>query len=89
MAPLALGVSLRWAQPGPADFAPLLSMIAGVVIARFVVGIRLGPMSTVAAAGVGASWAAALPHWGVALPTLMVMAILVVARLWVDRSRVA
>jgi hypothetical protein len=89
MAPLALGVSLRWAQPGPADFAPVLSMIAGVMIARFVVGIRLGPMSTVTAAGVGAAWAAAIPHWGVALPTLMAMALVAGARLWADRSPVA
>ncbi|HZB04388.1 MAG TPA: hypothetical protein VE737_08715 [Actinomycetota bacterium] len=89
MAPLALGVALRWAQPGPADFTPLLSMLAGVVIARFVVGIRLGPMSTVTAAGVGAAWAGALPYWGVALPTLLVIVIVAIARLWVDRSGVA
>jgi hypothetical protein len=89
MAPLALGVALRWAQPGPADFAPLLSMIVGVLTARFVVGIRLGPMSMVTAAGVGAAWAAALPYWGLPVPTLMVIAIVAVARLWVYRSRVA
>lgn len=86
---LGLGVSIRWAHSGPADFTPLVAMIAAILIARFVVGVRLGPVSTLMAAGVGAAWAAAIPRWGLALPTLLVLAVAAAARVWVDRSRLA
>ena len=83
----ALGVSIRWSQAGPADFTPLLAMVAGILVARFVIGVRLGVVSTVLAVGAGAAWAAAIPGWGVTVPTLLVLAIVAGARAWVDRSR--
>jgi hypothetical protein len=89
MAPLALGVSIRWAQPGPADFTPLVAMVAGVLMARFVIGLRLTVMTTVVAAGAGAGWAAAIEMWGVGGPTLVVMAAVAVLRGVVDRREPA
>jgi hypothetical protein len=89
MAPLALGVSIKWSPAGPADFTPLLAMMAAILVARFVAGIRLGPVSTVLAAGVGAAWAGAIPQWGLAVPTLIVIVLVAATRAWVDRSRLA
>jgi hypothetical protein len=89
MAPLALGVSIRWAHAGPADFTPLLAMIAAILVARFVVGVRLGAVSTLMAAGAGAAWAAAIPRWGVTVPTLLALAVVAAAGAWAGRSRFA
>jgi hypothetical protein len=89
MSLLALGVSIRWAEAGPADFTPLLSMMAAVLVVRFVVGLRLGPITAVAAAGAGAAWAAAVPPWGIALPTLVVIVATAGLRAWADRTRPA
>jgi hypothetical protein len=89
MVPLALGVSIRWAQPGPADFTPLLAMMAGVLVVRFVVGLRLGPITAVAAAGAGAAWAAAVPPWGIAVPTLAAIVAIAGLRVWADKTRPA
>jgi hypothetical protein len=89
MGPLALGVSIRWSQAGPADFTPLLAMVAGILVARFVIGVRLGVVSTLMAVGAGAAWAAAIPRWGVTVPTLLVLAVVAGTRAWMDRSRTA
>jgi hypothetical protein len=84
MSILGLGVSIRWADAGPADFTPLVAMLAGVLVARFVIGLRLGALTTVAAAGAGAAWAAAVPRWGIAVPTLVVIGAVAALLLWTD-----
>ena len=72
--PLALGVSVHWARPGPADFTPLLAMIGAVLILRFVIGTPLTLLRTLAAAACGAAWAAAVATKGLTLPTLVALA---------------
>jgi hypothetical protein len=84
---LALGVSIRWAHAGPADFTPVLAIAAAVLVARFVIGARLTMMSLVIAAAGGAAWAAALPRWGFTVPTLAVILTVSALRFWVDRAR--
>jgi hypothetical protein len=84
---LALGVSMRWAQPGPADFTPLLAILAAVLVARFVIGARLTMMTGFVAAAAGAAWAAALPRWGFTVPTLAAILAVSALRVWVDRAR--
>jgi hypothetical protein len=81
---LGLGVSIRWADAGPADLTPVVAMLAGVLMARFVVGLRLGVLVTVTAAGAGAAWAALVPRWGIAVPTLGVIVAVAALRLWAD-----
>jgi hypothetical protein len=87
MSVLALGVSIRWTDAGPADFTPLLAMAAGILMIRFLAGIRLGAVSTLMAAGGGAAWAAAVPRWGVSIPTLLAVIAVTALRLWMDRPR--
>jgi hypothetical protein len=89
MSLLALGVSIRWAEAGPADFTPLLAMLTAVLVVRFVIGLRLGPITTVAAAGAGAAWAAAVPPLGIAVPTLVAIVATAGLRAWADRTRPA
>jgi hypothetical protein len=89
MIPLGLGVSVRWAAAGPADFTPLLAMLAAVLVARFVIRLRLTVMSTVVAAGIGAAWAAALELWGFSAPTLMVILLVAILRFRTDRMESA
>jgi hypothetical protein len=85
--PLGLGVSIRWADPGPADFTPLLAMVAAVLVVRFVIGLRLGALTTVSAVAGGAAWAAAIPRWGLVIPTLIVVIAVAALRLWAGRPR--
>lgn len=85
--PLALGVPVRWAEAGPADFTPLLAMLAAVLVARFVVGLRLGAVSTVMAAAAGAAWAAAIPQFGLGAPTLVAVAVMVALGRWGGPAR--
>jgi hypothetical protein len=87
LAPLALGVSIRWAHAGPADFTPVLAILAAIIVARFVIRARLTLMTTFAAAAAGAAWAAALPQWGFTLPTLAAVLTVSALRLVVDRTR--
>ena len=89
VAPLALGVSVRWADAGSADFTPLLAILGAVLIARFVIGARMTILTATFAAGGGAAWAAALPRWGFTVPTLMAVLAICVLRLWVGRVSAA
>lgn len=84
MSPLALGVAIRWARPGPFDFTPLVAMLIAVLVARFVCGVRLGAVTTVAAAATGAAWAAAITELGFSVPTLLALVALTALR-WVSR----
>lgn len=81
---LALGVSIRWARAGPVDLTPLLAMLAAVLVARFVVGVRLGALVTMLAAAVGAAWAATIPRFGLSVPTLIALVALTTLR-WGSR----
>lgn len=69
-ASLALGVSIRWAGDGSADFTPILAILAGILVVRFVLGHRLTMITVTVAVLAGALWAAAIAEWGVSLPTL-------------------
>jgi hypothetical protein len=71
---LALGVSVHWTRSGPADFTPLLAMIGAILVVRFLIGMPLTALRTLAAAAAGAGWAAAVGSWGFALPTLAAVA---------------
>ncbi len=82
LSPLALGVSIRWAHAGPADFTPLLAILAAVLVTRFVIGFRLTMMTSFAAVACGAAWAAALPRWGFTVPTLGAILAVSALRLW-------
>jgi hypothetical protein len=84
VSPLGLGVSIRWARTGPVDFTPLLAMLVAVLVARFVFGVRLGAVTTVAAVATGAAWAAAIPRFGLSVPTLLALVALTALR-WVSR----
>ena len=84
MSPLAIGVPIRWARSGPFDFTPLLAMLVAVVVARFVFGVRLGAVTTVAAAATGAAWASTIPEFGLSVPTLLALVALTALR-WVSR----
>ena len=75
MGVVALGVSMEWARPGPADFTPLLAMVGGVLILRFVIRVPLTGLRTMVAAASGAMWAAAVGSWGFALPTLVALGV--------------
>jgi hypothetical protein len=71
---VALGVSVEWARPGPADFTPLLAMGGAVLILRFVIRVPLTGLRTMMAAASGAMWAAAVGSWGFTFPTLVALA---------------
>ena len=86
---VALGVSTRWAHAGPADFTPLLAILGAVLIARFVIGARMTIMTATFAAAAGAAWAAALPRWGITIPSLMAVLMICAFRVWVGRARSA
>lgn len=76
---LGLGVAVRWADAGPADFTPLIAMVAALTIARFVLRIRLSVMTFMLTILAGALWAGAAAQWGFTVPTLA--AILVIGSL--------
>lgn len=85
--PLALGVSVHWARSGPADFTPLLAMVAAILVVRFVVGLQLTLPRTLAAAAAGAAWAAVAATEGFALPTLAAVAATALLALAAGRAR--
>jgi hypothetical protein len=78
---LGLGVSIRWAQPGPADFTPVVAVIVAIFIVRFLLGFRLtGPTVVMAVLG-GTLWAAAAAQWGITVPSLVAVAAVAAAAL--------
>lgn len=78
---LALGVSIRWAGDGSADFTPILAILAGILVVRFVLGYRLTIITVTMAVLAGALWAAAIAEWGLSLPTLAAVAAVAVGML--------
>lgn len=70
---LGLGIAVRWAHAGPADFTPILAVLGAVLVARFLFGLRLTVLTVTVAALCGSLWAAAVAEWGFTLPTLSVL----------------
>ncbi|MGH2765275.1 MAG: hypothetical protein ACRDKA_05125 [Actinomycetota bacterium] len=68
---LALGVSIRWADAGSADFIPILAIAAAILVVRFAVGLRLTVLTVLLAVLGGTLWAASISRWGFSLPTLV------------------
>ncbi len=84
MSILALGVPIRWADAGPADFLPFIAMLAAVVIARFLLGVRMTVMTFVLSLAVGAAWASAVGRWGWTMPTLAAVMLMFSVSVWVE-----
>ena len=77
--------------PGPRhlDLTPLTAIVVALLVARFVVGFRLTPMTGVNAAFAGALWAYLAEVWGLAIPTAIAVIVSVVLRARVHSARAA
>jgi hypothetical protein len=85
---LGYGMILRADQQAASpDLAPMLAILSALAIARFVVGLRLTPMSGVVAAFAGALWAFLVPGWGLVPPSVAALTLILSARAIVRRSR--
>ena len=62
------------------DLTPIVAILTGLLIARFVVGMRLTPMSAVFAAFGGALWAYLAQAWGLTLPSLVALIVVLSLR---------
>jgi hypothetical protein len=76
---LGYGMWLPSAGSTHGDFTPIASMLVAVLIARFVIGLRLTPMSIVAAAFAGALWAYLAERWGLPAATALGVLTVIVA----------
>jgi hypothetical protein len=83
---LAYGMSV---QPGPRhlDLTPLTAIVVAILIARFMIGLRLSPPTVVGAAFAGALWAYLAEPWGLAGPSVVALLIIVALRRSVRLSR--
>ena len=63
------------------DLTPLVSIVGAIVILRFVVGMRLSPMSLTMAAFGGALWAYLIAVWGLAPPSVAALFVVISLRL--------
>jgi hypothetical protein len=86
---LAVGVPVRWARGGPIDVVPLIAAIAAVLITRFMIGLRLTPVTFILAVTGGSAWAWGIAVWGLELPTLIALVIVVLVGLWTRPARAA
>jgi hypothetical protein len=84
---VALGVPLRWSDAGPLDLAPLLSMIAAVVIARFLLGVRMTALTFALCLAIGAAWSSAVSRWGWTIPSLAATVLMLGASVWIETRR--
>jgi hypothetical protein len=73
-----------WIPPAPRhlDLTPLVAILTALVIARFVVGVRLSPPTAVGAAFVGALWAYLAQPLGLVIPSMAALLLVIVLR-WV------
>jgi hypothetical protein len=76
---LAYGMSV---PPGPRhlDLTPLIAIVTAIVIARFLVGLKLTPPTVAGAAFVGALWAYLAEPWGLVTPSSLALLLIVVLR---------
>jgi len=76
---LAYGMSV---QPGPRhlDLTPLTAIVASILIARFLIGLRLSPPTVVGAAFAGALWAYLAEPWGLVRPSMIALLLVIVLR---------
>jgi hypothetical protein len=87
MGALAIGVPIPWARAGPADFTPLAAMVGAILILRFIVGARLTVMTTMLAITAGALWSYCAERWGIVLPTMSALVLIVSLRSSIAHSR--
>jgi len=87
MSALAIGVPIPWAPAGPADFTPLVAMLGAILILRFVVGVRLTVMTTMLAITAGALWSYSAERWGIVVPTMSALVLIVSLRSSMAHSR--
>lgn len=80
---LGYGMSIPPPELRHADLTPLIAMIAAILLVRFVVGIRLTPMSAVQAAFVGALWAYLAEPWGLVIPSALAVVVVALLRVHV------
>ncbi|HEX2025303.1 MAG TPA: hypothetical protein VHH92_02800 [Actinomycetota bacterium] len=86
---LGVGVPVKWARGGPIDVVPLLASVAAVLITRFVIGVRLTPVTVILAVTGGSAWAWAIAVWGIELPTLIAIVVVLLAKLMAAPARAA
>lgn len=84
-----VGVPIRWARAGPADFTPLVAMVAAVLILRFFIGARLTAMTTALAVAGGALWAFGAERFGLSTSTFAALVLVAALRLSVRRRRLS
>lgn len=84
---LAIGVPIRWADAGPADFTIVWAMMGAVFILRFYIGAALTMMSTAVALFAAALWASSIEVWGVTIPSTIALVLISHIRANVRRSR--
>lgn len=78
---LGLGIAVRWAHAGPADFTPVLAVAAAVLVVRFLLGLPLTVLTLTMAVLGGTMWAAAIAQWGFSAPTVSALGALGAASL--------
>jgi hypothetical protein len=76
---LAYGMSV---PPGTRhlDLTPLIAIVCSIVIARFLVGLRLTPPAAAGAAFAGALWAYLAEPWGLLTPSFLALLLIIVLR---------
>jgi hypothetical protein len=67
---LAYGMLMPHSPPH-GDLTPLVSIVVAILLARFVVGLPLTPMTGVLAAFGGSLWAALAQGWGIGPPSVV------------------
>jgi hypothetical protein len=76
---LAYGMSV---PPGPRhlDLTPLTAIVTAILVARFLVGLRLSPPTVVGAAFAGALWAYLTEPWGLVVPSTAALLLIMFLR---------
>ncbi len=69
---LAYGMLMPHSPPH-GDLTPLVSIVVAILLARFVVGLPLTPMTGVLAAFGGSLWAALAQGWGIEPPSVVAL----------------
>jgi hypothetical protein len=67
--------------------APLLAMVAAVLVARFVLGVRMTAMTFVMCLAIGAAWSSAVARWGWTIPSLAATLLMLAVSVWVATRR--
>lgn len=81
---LAYGVSVA-PYSRHLDLTPITAIVVAILVARFVVGMRLTPLGAALAAFAGALWAYLAEGWGLVVPSLAALVITLSLRAVVRR----